>query len=381
MSGKSPENRIYFIDNIRTTMIILVIMLHTSVTYSGIGGWYYRENFPEKLDTFSLIVFAIFNSFTQGFFMGLLFFIAGYFVPSAYIKKGMKKFIIDRFQRLMIPTIFYMIFMTPLVAWIAEYRENIGLIELYKKYYSEGIIFSGSGPLWFALALFIFSVIYAIVMKLRKNTIKSKNTELKLSNNKIIILISIIATGSYFVRLFMPIDTSFYNMQLCFFTQYIVLFSVGIISSKYDFIKKVQYNYGLKWGFTGLTIGLIIWILMMVFGGALAGKFDLYKGGTTWQSLVYAIWESFFCVSFCIGIIVTFREKLNVRNKLTVFLSDNSFSVYVFHSIILVSLSVLTKNIYLYPLIKAVIVAIIVIPLSFVTAFIMRKLTFFLNYF
>jgi uncharacterized membrane protein YcfT len=33
--------RLFWIDKLRALMIILVVMVHTGVTYSGSGDWYY----------------------------------------------------------------------------------------------------------------------------------------------------------------------------------------------------------------------------------------------------------------------------------------------------------------------------------------------------
>ena len=38
--------RLFFIDNLRILLIALVAMMHLSITYGGVGSWYYR-NVPE----------------------------------------------------------------------------------------------------------------------------------------------------------------------------------------------------------------------------------------------------------------------------------------------------------------------------------------------
>ncbi len=35
--------RLYFVDNIRSFVIVQVVVLHAAVTYSGLGMWYYQE--------------------------------------------------------------------------------------------------------------------------------------------------------------------------------------------------------------------------------------------------------------------------------------------------------------------------------------------------
>lgn len=79
--------RLYFIDNLRWLMILFVVIMHANVTYSMLGSWYYVEE--AKLDLFQTIYFSIYGTFTQAYFMGLLFFIAGYFVPSSFDRKGL----------------------------------------------------------------------------------------------------------------------------------------------------------------------------------------------------------------------------------------------------------------------------------------------------
>jgi fucose 4-O-acetylase-like acetyltransferase len=49
-------------------------------------------------------------SFQQGYFMGLLFMIAGYFVAGSYDRKGFGLFVGERFKRLIIPTLIYYVF-------------------------------------------------------------------------------------------------------------------------------------------------------------------------------------------------------------------------------------------------------------------------------
>ena len=39
----------------------MVVFLHSAVTYSGLGGWYYKEN--DELDMLSMILFAFFYGF------------------------------------------------------------------------------------------------------------------------------------------------------------------------------------------------------------------------------------------------------------------------------------------------------------------------------
>ena len=78
-------------DNIRWVVIVLVLSMHSADTYSPFGNWYYTER--PKLDFGTLLFFGTYQSFLQAFFMGLLFFIAGYFTPRSYDSKGAPRFL------------------------------------------------------------------------------------------------------------------------------------------------------------------------------------------------------------------------------------------------------------------------------------------------
>src|ERR1035438_3593585 len=87
--------RLGYIDNLRSTMIIWVVVFHTAITYSHIGSWYYSD--PTPTGKVSSITFLTFEVHSQAFFMGILFLLAGYFVPASFDRKGFRRFMADRF--------------------------------------------------------------------------------------------------------------------------------------------------------------------------------------------------------------------------------------------------------------------------------------------
>ncbi|QUI25297.1 acyltransferase family protein [Vallitalea pronyensis] len=368
----TKRNRYLYVDNLRLAMIMLVVMVHLAVTYSGIGGWYYYE--ARDLNNVSQLIFLFFGSFTQSYFMGFLFLLAGYFVPYAYNKKGFVNFIKGRLFRLGLPTLLYMLIIHPLT--ISIITEKFKMND-YVNYVLTLDFVGGSGPLWFALALLIFSMIYAftriIMDNLRRNS--GIKAEKKIPHTKqIVSLIVIISIGAFLIRLIQPIDTSILNMQLCYFAQYIVLFLIGIKAYRYNWFEKIQYLKGIKWLKAAMTIGVVFWIGVLVLGGALRGELDVFKGGLHWQSLAYAIWESFTGVSMSIGLIALFKEKFNLQNRLLSVLSDNAFAVYVFHAPIIVFITFSLRGIYIEPLLKFVLTSLICLPTCFLVAFILKKM-------
>ena len=111
--------RLFFVDNIRWFLIVLVVMIHVAVTYAHIGDfWYFQDGM--EVDVVSGVTLAALCCFIQAFSMGLFFFLAGAFVPGSYGRKGFRKFTIDRMVRLGVPTLFYMLFLHPLTVIIRD---------------------------------------------------------------------------------------------------------------------------------------------------------------------------------------------------------------------------------------------------------------------
>ncbi|HLO60158.1 MAG TPA: acyltransferase family protein [Bacteroidales bacterium] len=367
------KSRLYFIDNLRWLMIIFVVLMHVNVTYSMLGGWYYIEK--AKLDLFQNIYFGIYGSFTQAYFMGFLFFIAGYFVPASYDRKGFGQFVKERLIRLGIPTLLFMLLIHPVtIAILNHYLNwNMNMTDWYGKYIGTLDFLGSTGPLWFALALLIFAIVYALIRKFL-NPVSFSNTTIKIANKHIAGIGILISVLTFLMRIPFPIGTNIMNMQLCFFSQYIVLFILGIYFFRKNLLLTLDYRQGMNWFRYTLIFGILFWLGMIVLGDSAHKGLEPFVGHLTLGNAAYSLWESFFCVGVCVGLIVWFREKFNAQGKTAKFLSDNAFGVYVFHTPILVLISMLMKDVTLYPFLKYAIVAVITIPACFLTSALLRKI-------
>lgn len=367
--------RILFIDNIRWLMIVFVVLIHLNCTYGNIGMWYYQE--ARNIDLFSFTIFGMIGSFTQAYFMGLLFFIAGYFVPGSYDKKGIGRFLRDRFYRLAIPTIFFMLLLHPLTILLMEvFNHNIPMnpFSWYMGYLTSFHFISGSGPLWFALALLIFSVIYALLRWVYRK-IKTKHNKARpiiITHTRVIVLITFIALSTFLIRLAQPIGTAFFNMQLSYFAGYVILFILGVNAYRWKLLTVLPSGFGQFWFGLALRLGWPLWGAIMLLGGVFK-SFTPFTGGFYWQAAAYAFWESFFCIGVCLGLIVLFRDKYNSQGRIAGFLSENAFGVYVFHTPLMVGITMLFRGLIIYPLLKMILMAIITLPICYGFSYLLRK--------
>src|SRR5258708_38511031 len=93
--------RVPWVDHLRTLVILLVVNMHACVTYSHVGSWYVLSEQEPSLG--AKIPFILWQGHLQSFFMGLLFFVAGYFAHSSLARRGPAAFVRERLFRLGLP--------------------------------------------------------------------------------------------------------------------------------------------------------------------------------------------------------------------------------------------------------------------------------------
>lgn len=343
--AKAAEwKRLEFVDNLRSMSIIFVVTMHAAVTYSNFGSWYYMETAPT--DKLTLLFFGMYQSFLQAWFMGFLFLLAGYFVPTSFDRKGAAKFVADRAVRLGIPSLIYVVLVQPFIVWILlpAYRSSsaASFMSHWVGYFTSLRFLGGTGPMWFAVALLIFSIVYAAIRGVAGRRPSVGLTAGIPGHGSALLLVLAISICAFAIRLVQPLGTNVYNMQLGFFAQYIILFGIGIVARRRDWLLRLPYRMGMQWLLMAWVVGIPLWFAVFIGGGAFTGRgLELFSGGWHWQSAAFAVWESLVCVATCLGLIVLFREKLNFKNRSGRFLADNAFAVYVFHPPVLIAITLL----------------------------------------
>ena len=332
------RSRLLYIDNLRWTTILLVLSMHAADTYSPLSNWYYVDRRP--LPPGSLLFFAAWQMYLQSFFMGLLFFLAGFFVPASLGRKGASEFLRDRAFRLGLPVLFYMFILGPITEYFCAHSWNstepTSFANEWIKHIRNGEFLQENGPLWFCLALLIFSIFYVslIPLLLRLNTHEENGRP---PDTLQLVGFAIAMAGLTFVdRLVLPSGFSFLNMHLGDFPQYILLFSGGILAARKHWLANLSFSSGIRWLAIVLPFGVATWLTILWKGGALAGNGHAFSGGWHWQAAGMNVWEAFTCVAICYGLLVIYARRFNSQGTFAKFLSDNAFSVYVFHPPILI---------------------------------------------
>jgi glucan biosynthesis protein C len=369
------STRIYFLDHLRAALIILVVLHHVALVYGGGAAFYYVE--PPLTDPLAYLVLLVFILCNQAWFMGALFLIAGYFTPGSYDRKGTDSFLKSRMVRLGIPLLVWVFVLSPLSSigfWYipSEFTGINDPLTLGAYPYLIGL-----GVAWFLALLLIFNFGYAAWREPSKNQPVVVETAPPPSYLKIALFILVLAFLNYLVRIAIPLGRELFDFPtLSYLPQYLSLFIIGTIAYRRNWLCTLPGSMGI----VGFVAALLATILL--FPLALSGSlfsFELaepakWLGGGSWESAVYALWDSIFAVGMCLAAITFFRRFFNKKSRFGRFLAQQSYAVYLIHVPIIVFIGIALKELDLAALPKFVTVSLFVVPLCFFVAWLIRKI-------
>ena len=357
-----PSQKITYLDHIKVLLTVLVILHHTFITYGAPGGWYYKQPTTNEL---ALIPMTLFVATNQAFFMGLFFMLSAYFIEPSYTRKGTPVFIADRLKRLGIPLLFYSFLLSPCMNFLV-YRFGLHKQATFLQYlggYDDWIDF---GVLWFVAALLVFTLLYVALKQ-----IMTLHFTVSLPGPAGILLFAAgLGLVSFVVRLVFPIGWILHpvGFQLGHFPQYITFFILGILARQNQWLQQLTYQNGRRFSWIAALMVLIVFPLMLMVKTRLNAPVENFSGGWHWESFVYSFWEQITGLSIIVALVSVGQERWNTAQPLLEKGSRYAFGVYIFHPLVIISLSLLLSDATFSSIIKLAIVAPLAVLGSFVLA-------------
>ena len=159
----SGGNRIYFLDNLRTVIIFLVILYHAGGFYEAAGiydSWWIVD------DPATNNVSGILNIILGIFVMPTLFYISGYLTPASLKNKNGWIFIKTKFTRIILPWVIGVLTVVPLYKVIFLFSRNLPQ-EHWSTYFHFSNGFISQSWLWYLPVLYLFNILYLLFSKLK----------------------------------------------------------------------------------------------------------------------------------------------------------------------------------------------------------------------
>ena len=266
--------------------------------------------------------------------MGILFLIAGYFAFGSLARKGPGGFVRERCFRLGLPTLLYMLFLHPLIVFVinpwGNHFNSVGAS--YARYLYTFAFLGGSGPMWFAAALLAFSAVLAALKVRRRDPAAAAEASRPPSARALWAWGAVAFTATFLARTVQPVGSSILNMQLCYFPQYVLAFAAGYVAARDGWLAALARSRAAKRaGWFGLVLGPPAFVGVLLAGGIVRrGNGDIFGGGWNMPSLGYAAWEQFTGLGLGLGALAFCSAKLNDATRLSRWLNDRAFGVYLF---------------------------------------------------
>ena len=358
------RNRIYFLDNLRTFMIFLVVIVHSGLVYEK-GGfsafiWIVYDPATNKLAGNLRIILDI-------LIMSTIFLISGYLTPISLKSKNSWAFIKTKFKRLMIPWLIAVLTLMPLYKFIFLYSRNLPQQHWTTYFHWSNDIWSQNW-LWFLPLLFLFDILYLLLSRVK---IKLPDISLKKAIGAVFVIgfvYSVCMDIFNYQGWTKTILLDFQNERLLI---YFMMFLLGSLCFKLKAFESKPKSMRLY-----LIVLTTAWIPVIAYRFFYLNV--LMKPGEIIISDLadtLLLWLSFHLSLFCLLylLIHTFRVYLDKQGKLSKALNRNSYHVYIIHTVVMGLLAFAMLNITLPSLLKFLLLTIFTFGLSSILIDLYRK--------
>jgi membrane-bound acyltransferase YfiQ involved in biofilm formation len=341
---ESIPSRKYFIDNIRSTAVLIVIIYHVIYLFNSAGV-------PKTIEETGIQDFDVFLYFVSPWIMNIMFLLAGISARYSLQKRNGKQFFNERVQKLLLTFVGGMFLLAWINGWVAnQYFNYFGENDLpaFIKY----IVYCFHiGPLWFNLQLFIVSIVLLLILKIDRRdclwTLAGK------ANIFAVITLVLPFWGSSFL-LNVPVLTMFRNGI------YIFVFLAGYYLFSQDKILEIITKFRLLLILLGLALAVIN--VYYFFGQNYTEDNCLQHPSTN----IYA-WI------MMLGILGIFHKHFNKTNKILEYLKSRSFFWYLTHMPIMTFIAYLISTKFTLPMIfNYILILIITLVLTVIFCEIVR---------
>ena len=362
-------SRLVFVDVLRVALIILVIAHHAGQAYGPTGG-----EWPVD-DPANSPWLGPFFAVNAAFFMGLLFLLVGYFVPRSFDRKGSGRFLKDRWMRIGVPLAFFVLLVQVPLVYLNE-DPRLSLSAFTQSLYDSGLQ-DAYIHLWFLGHLLLYSVVYVVWRLIAdRRPPRSPRTWPVPSHAAIISFIVVLALITWVARWWYSIDEwiPLFNVlatEPAHLPQYVLLFTLGLLAYRGDWLRQLPTTTGLIWLGVGLAAAAVVYVMLLEFPGVWDDVVAL--GGRSWQSLLYSTWEAVICAGLSVGLIVLFRQVFRRTNRFLAALAVASLAAYILHWLIVVGIQSAIVDVDLLALVKFAFVASLGAVLAFGLAYLLLK--------
>lgn len=323
-----------WVDVLRGGVALLVVAHHTALMYGAIGSWFWHERTPDN--SLSSLLLTFFCTFNQAWFMGLFFLLAGAYVPASLARKGGFKFLLDRSLRLGMPLLVFGYLLGPLTIALAFTSKGFPMLDtlmaLWRRAQFE------SGPLWFAAALLVMTLLVTPAVSWFKDPSPFP------TNTRMWVAALLVGISAFLIRLVWPVGQTWWTgWQLAYFPSYVVLFTAGVVGASSRWWMEVPIQSVRTW--RGV-MRRVVWTFPVIV--LVSSHFEWLGGPATggWnvQAALYAFWEPLVAWGVILRLLRWAQHRFAQPTPIDQAIGRSAFTVYFIHPPIVVAVGLVLQG-------------------------------------
>ncbi len=355
--------RLHFLDNLRAFAIVMVIVLHASITYMLFAPeWWYVID-PDRSISFTMLVLLV-----DVPTMPALFFVAGFFALPSLQRRGTEGFVREKLLRLAIPWVVGVVFLAPIATYMIYVSRNVpmGYLEFWTTDF-WGPMFQQS-VYWFLGVLMALFLVLAWA-RAASPRLQASAPRVEEPRSRVFVgFVALTAAGSALVAPFLGLDDWMplfpFTVQPARIAFYVGYFVLGIYAERRGWLSATGFRPDLgPWGW-GCVLTGVAYLAFRLNG----------LPTTVPERSIAALLFAAFCLTAVIGGIALFQKWLNGAGPAWRTLSANSFGIYYVHPLILYPLAYVLLDLPAPALVKAAILVVVTLAGSLaVSALVLRR--------
>lgn len=318
--------RLHFFDHLRAIIILLVVVLHTSMTYMAFPAtwWYVIEPRNSLVFTILVLLLDVPN-------MQILFFIAGFFAYASLERYGTARFLRQKAVRLGLPWLVGVVFLAPLVTYLIPVTRGIArpylefwATDFWGPYYQQSVY-------WFLGILFLLFVLLAILHR-SVPQLRGVVRQAQTPTWALFATFWAVTTLWYFLSsMVTPADTWANALKLFVYQParlllYAGYFGLGIYADRRGWFRADGYRPKLDlWGMAAVITATFY----------LGFRFSWAGGSDILPLAVQAALFNAFCLAALMASTALFQQYVNRPGRLWSSLARNAYAIYYVHPLIL----------------------------------------------
>jgi len=350
METRKYERR-YDIDWLRVLAMATIFLYHSGRPFDAFE-WIIMNPEPD-------LAFTLVNVFVRGWIMPLFFVISGMATYFSLARRSPGQFVRARFKRLMIPFIFGLFVILPVLEYfdVLFHGFHGSFIDFYFSVYFIRVHNSGykGSYLWYIFWLFVFSLVTVHFLKwLGKEENRSKISKLAAVCNRhggiFLLAIPLIIVEIVALTPFSVTPSSYGGGARAQLPVYLVFFILAyVLASDSRFEQSIDKN-----GIPALIIGIVTSVLIIVFTTVLGVKALLHTV-LLYYVLFSAVW-AFNGWCWVIAILSFGRKLLSFKHRYLKISNELVLPFYILHATVIVVMAFYVVGLNLSVIAKYVII-------------------------